>query len=110
MVAVAIGSAPTTTAEWAVVEVCNAKVVRSGKPRTHPAATTASAGQSALLGRGARVVSSADMAMPAARVPRRPVTLQGPKPLSAHSVAGKLSENPRTPNSGDIHDLLIALL
>ena len=43
--AVAIGSSPTTTAECAVVEVCNANVVNNGNPITHPPATISSPGK-----------------------------------------------------------------
>ncbi|GLZ38074.1 hypothetical protein Acsp05_16980 [Actinokineospora sp. NBRC 105648] len=37
--------------------------------------------------------------MAAARTPRTPVALQGPKPSSAHTVPGKLKEKATTPSA-----------
>src|ERR1700733_12308743 len=116
--AVATGSAPITTAECAVDAVCSARVVSKGNPMAHPPATTASAGQSRRDGTGARVASSAAAASSAATDPRVPADAQGPKPPSAHAVAGKLNEKLSTPRaakavplaSGDICVLAIALL
>lgn len=97
--AVAIGRAPITTAEWAVLEVCNASAVSSEKPIAQPIATTARAHQSCRTGKPDRKSSSPAPAISAAMTPRRPVAVQGPKPSSAQTVAGKLKENISTPRA-----------
>ncbi len=97
--AVVSGSRPTTTAACAVEEVSRARVVNNGKPVTMPPTTTASPGQWRLAGNGARNASRQPAATRAASTDLIAIVDQGPSPLSAQAVAGKVSEKVATPRT-----------
>ncbi|CAM5620868.1 hypothetical protein SGLAM104S_03119 [Streptomyces glaucescens] len=97
--AVVSGSSPTTTAACEVVEVCSASVVSIGKPRTTPAATTASPGRCLRSGSGMRRASRQPPAISAASTLRTATSDQGPKPSRPQAVAGKVREKATTPSA-----------